>query len=120
MLNDLMNNPLVWVSIVIVSFCGAIYFYRQYVGMVAAVKIVRTQFNPADTKVLDELVEEAKVDGNDIYVLGVLRTIRQKYGQDGVRVGHIMWILHLTELGCPDIATMEIPSFESKTVGKQI
>ncbi|ELP5729287.1 hypothetical protein QTV44_002553 [Vibrio vulnificus] len=118
MFNDvftfLVNNPLLWMAIVIVCLGGAVFFHKQYAGMVAAEEIVRTQFNPADPNVLDELVEQAKVRGNEKYVLNVLQTIRQQYGRDGVKVGHIMWILHLVETGYPDINDMEIPSFDAK------
>lgn len=112
--NFFVNNPFAWLVISIICFMGCYYCFRRFTGISTARRIVRTQTNPAPQNVLDELVEEAKASGNEKYLLDTLRTIREKFGHDGVKVGHIMWILHLIETGYPDIGDMEIPSFNAE------
>ena len=105
------NNLIFLVAGAIVSAFGMYYLHNQLKALRTAEEIVKTQYNPVNPKIIDELVEDAKQVGDDKYVLSVLREIRTKYGHTGVKVGHVMWIVHLRENGYPDITDMKIPSF---------
>lgn len=110
-INFLTNHPIIMVVAAIVAAFGMYYSHNQLKAIRVAETIVKSQHNPVDPKIIDELVEDAKQVGDDKYVLDVLREIRTKYGHSGVKVGHVMWIVHLRNTGHPDIADMNIPSF---------
>lgn len=108
------SNPFIWLVITIICFLGCYFCFRKHSALKAAERIVRTQTQPAHKKVIDELVDEAEKHGKKGYMLNVLRRIREEHGQNGVKVGHIIWILHLVETGYPDINDMKVPSFRSE------
>ncbi len=108
------SNPFVWLVITIICFFGCYFYFRQYSALKTAGRIVRTQTQPAHKKVIDELIDEAEKNGKKEYMLNVLRRIREEHGHKGVKVGHIIWLLHLVETGYPDITDMKIPSFRAE------
>ncbi|MCZ2801999.1 MULTISPECIES: hypothetical protein [Vibrio] len=107
----LSNHPIILAVFAIIAAFGMHYSHSQLKAFRTAKEIIRTQNNPVDPKIVDELIEDAKQMGDEKYVLGILREIRTKYGHSGVKVGHVMWIVHLRETGYPDINDIKIPSF---------
>ena len=107
----LTNHPIIIAFGALLSALVMHYSHNQLKAIRSAKEIVNTQHNPVDPKIVDELIEDAKQVGDDKYVLHILREIRTKYGHGGVKVGHVMWIVHLREHGYPDITDIKIPSF---------
>lgn len=113
--SELNNVIIILYALGIISVLFSLYYYCKFrQSMSAAETIIATQTEPADNEVINELIEQEKHNGNAQYVLKVLTSIRRLYGHQGVKVGHVVFILKLIEKGCPDIEDNEIPSFSTK------
>ena len=57
--------------------------------------------------VADRLIEHC--------LITIVRRIREQYGHDGFKVGHMAWLLPLLDDRKIDVKSIDIPAFEAKT-----
>jgi len=89
----------------------ALFFKRKADGLAHAEWMVNGgQFELAPKADVDGVIELAETLGKTKETLAALTEIRQTYGHQGVRVGHVMWLVMLMHGDIP--AGSPIPSFE--------
>lgn len=78
------------------ALCGglAFYFRRRMRALAFAEWLVREgQYQKVDAPTLDALIMEADRLGKKSLLLSELAALRRKYGHDGIRRGHVMWLV---------------------------
>lgn len=58
----------------------------------AAFDLITTQHVPASQELIDGLIDHGEQQGEKEFVQAELAAIRRRYGHDGVRRGHLMFI----------------------------
>lgn len=95
-------------------FCiGAVMVYLARLrlrAVKAAEVIVQRQFEPIDQSVVDDGFSFYDGDALQRYTT-IVRRIRQQYGHEGFKVGHMSWLIHVMENPQIDVHSVEIPSF---------
>ncbi|WP_299006953.1 hypothetical protein [uncultured Shewanella sp.] len=98
LLNDLIKEPHWLISTIVLILIGLYFIAKQLKSMKHAEHIVkRGQFEPLRQDVLNEAINDAQEKGNKDQFLQLLTQIRQTYGHDGVKLGHLYWIWRMIE-----------------------
>ncbi|WP_070970100.1 hypothetical protein [Vibrio sonorensis] len=92
----------------LVIIFALLFVYRK---LYVVARILKTKHEPAKQHEIDGLVDDAKKNGHEKYVLNVLKEIRVHHGRHGIKKAHILWVIDLIDDDCPDISTLAIPSF---------
>jgi hypothetical protein len=90
---------------------GMLYLRRQMQSLAAAEELVDKQFDPLPADLIDGLIDFAEHQGKRDGVLTLLRLIRTEYGRNGVRYGHVYWIMDLLDKDFDPDNISNIPSF---------
>lgn len=100
------------ISIFVLSLAAMVILFilRTYRSLRAAETIVKTQFQPCDPKVIEQGFDFFKGEELRRYTV-IVRRIRQEYGHQGFKVGHMAWLMGLLEKKDLDANTIKIPSF---------
>ncbi len=80
-------------------------------GIKAAEFIVESQYQPLPQYLLDEAVVEADRAGTKAKLLKILALVRQRYGHEGVKIGHLVWAWQCIEENM-ELESLDIPSFQ--------
>lgn len=90
----LMTTPLGIAISVGLPVVGVLIVQRRTRGVAFAKwMITEGQYQKADPSVIDALVIHADRMGKKAFLLSELATLHRMYGHDGVRQGHVMWLL---------------------------
>jgi len=95
-LSEWLNTPTGFVVAAlwaVVGLAGAMYMKRKHDGLAAAERLVATQHLPASQEEVDGLIEHAAGLGKREAAMHALADIRRQYGHNGVRRGHILWVM---------------------------
>lgn len=102
------QTPLEWLTS---TLFGQLLLLGFAVGVALAVRIRRQsralsvaiwmakggRFERAPQAFLDKMIADAERAGKKDLVLGELANVRRLYGHDGVRMGHVFWVMERME-----------------------
>lgn len=95
-----------------VVFLGLMYHaHRKFLAIKSAEMIVKRQYEPLEKYVIDDGFSFYEGDELKRYTT-IVRRIRQQYGHDGFKVGHMAWLLDLMDKPQIDVNSVDIPAFE--------
>lgn len=87
------------------------YFAHLRLGAVKEAElIVQRQFEPIDKNVVEDGFSFYDGEALERYKT-IVRRIRQQYGHDGFKVGHMAWLIHVMDNPQIDVHSVEIPAF---------
>lgn len=110
-----MTNSLIFLAIGILGLVGAIYTFKLWRGIKAANDFVVTQHCIVSEEFIESYMSGMTERGLAGPALVELKKIRELYGPDQVRSGHLMWIYAKLQ---GDIQDGEIPpSFNPELKG---
>jgi len=109
------ENPLWATLFIILPAIGVLYSVKTFRSFKMARWIVVTgQYQPLTDAHLEYAINDAQQKGKENQFLNLLRIIRQQYGHNGVKIGHLYWIWHQLESEVPVIDETSVPSFDKK------
>lgn len=95
--------------VTVLAIAAALWALHRLRAMNAAERVAALQHEPASRTLVDGLVDHYRGSPHYEAVLLELQAIRRRYGHDGLRNGHIVWIMKKVD---GDIsADEEAPSF---------
>jgi hypothetical protein len=112
MLEGIIGNPVAYLFLSLLGLLGVYHFGKKLRGIRAAERIVACQFEPISKKVIDEGFDFFEGEQLNRYAV-IVRRIREQYGHDGFKVGHMAWILQLLDDSNIDVNSIDIPDFEA-------
>lgn len=95
-----------------VVFLGLMHHaHQKFLAIKSAEMIVKRQYEPLDKNVIEDGFSFYEGEELKRYTT-IVRRIRQQYGHDGFKVGHMSWLIELMEDPQIDVHSVDIPSFE--------
>lgn len=110
----LRDNPGINFLLMVLAFIGVFICWRRLRGLVAAKRLVATQYNTVTPEQAEKFVDSILDEEYKKKVIRELGRVRQKFGHGGLKVGHLFWVTKKIEDNLPDDA--EIPAFVSDKV----
>jgi len=107
----LQTNPSI-IGFFVACLIGMVFSRRHLKDLKTAEKMIIEQFDPSPNSEVNSLIESIKKGEARDRVIREFYNIRQAYGHDGVKKGHIFWVLHKIEHGLPEDGN--IPPFIRK------
>lgn len=89
---------------VLAMVAGALFFKRRIDGVDAAESFLSSQHLPASQAEIEGIVQLADKHGQRNLALQLFSELRRQFGHEGVRKGHVMWVLMKIEGDIPDNA----------------
>lgn len=111
LLNELIKEPHWSIVIITLILMGLFFITKQLKAIRHAEYVVkRGQFEPLRKDLLNEAINDAKKQGNQDQFLQLLTQVKQTYGHDGVKSGHLYWIWQMIDEGV--LNPEHIPDFK--------
>jgi hypothetical protein len=108
---EISNHPYVLMVIAMICLGISFVFLRKVKGLKSAQFIIENQFKPIDKGVIEEGFRFFQGDELTRYKTLIVR-IRTLYGHEGVKVGHMAWIMQIMNDESIDVHSIEIPTFK--------
>ncbi len=107
------DHPSISIFLVGLFLLLAYYSRKKHLAIERAGFMVRNQANKVPRHVLDDGYEHAVSQGNEKVFLALLRRIRMAYGHNGVKYGHIVWMLGHMDAGIKpeEVDSLEVPDY---------